>query len=143
MPPPDYRALFPSRMPGATVIEVSRPVLGGILSAADFSASVTQFTLGNQVIRKRLRNRLDPATVILNCAATATAPTEERFTRRVVGTQSDGSAVSGSGIGAWSTRTGIARGKVGRKHGSVHYGAATAILSDRALSNRQDESVPG
>src|SRR5260370_40110740 len=136
MPPADERALGSSSMPGATVIEASRPVLGGILSAADFSASVTHFTLGNQVIRKRLRNRLDPATVILNCAATATAPTEERFTRRVVGTQSDGSPVSGSGIGAWSTRTGMARGKFGRKHSAVHYGAATAILTDRAFSNR-------
>ena len=78
------RASWASVIQGATGAKISAPGLGQLLRAVDRSASITQFSLRDNVIRIRLVNSLYPTTVVLKRGVATAVPAEKWFAWRIV-----------------------------------------------------------
>src|SRR6267143_3201804 len=98
------RASCSSVIQGAAGVKISAPGLGKLLRAVDRSASITQLSLRDNVIRVRLVNSLYPATVVLKGGVATAVPAEKLFARRIVSAQSNAGGVRRIGARAASTR---------------------------------------
>src|SRR5882757_3993166 len=100
------RASWASVIQGAAGVKIAAPGLGQLLRAVDRSASITQFSLRDNVIRVRLVNSPYPATVVLQRGVATAVPAEKWFAWRIVGAQCNVRGVRR--ICAWTANTRIA-----------------------------------